>query len=59
MIGNNGLDVEEILTYVGVKMVVHGDSGVRKVPDGRKEGGKVEGPGNLMTKVSLDKHEES
>lgn len=40
-------------------MVAHGDSGVRKVPDGRKEGGKVEGPGNLMTKVSLDKHEES
>lgn len=33
-------------------MVVHGDCGVKKVPDGRKEGEKIEGPRHLMTVVS-------
>lgn len=49
--GLSGLDVEETLTCVGVKMADHGDAGVKKEPDERKDGERVEGPGHLTTKV--------
>ena len=53
------MDVEGIVMGSGVKMAFRGDFGVRKAPNGRKEGEKVEGPGNRMTKVSFDKREET
>lgn len=46
---DRGLAIEGILTCVGVKMDVHVDW-CQKVSDGKKEGEKVEGPRQVMTK---------
>lgn len=45
---DRGLDIEGILTCVGVKMDVHVDWCQKSI--GKKEGEKVEGPGQVMTK---------
>lgn len=33
-----GLDIERLLARIGVKMVVCGDPGIKKVPDGDRKG---------------------
>lgn len=49
------MDIERLLARIEVKMVVCGDAGVKRVPDGDRKG--KGGPGNL-TRVCLDEHGE-
>lgn len=45
-----GWDIERLLAHIGVKMVVCGDPGVKKVPDGDRRGGG--GPWKPLKDVS-------